>query len=170
MQLKKLVALAVIGLFTALAGCANVELDKQTIGTALGVIGGGALGATVGGHRNKTALTIAGAVAGGIAGGAIGKNMDQQDRDRAARFTEQSLNQPRPGSYHDGWQSPSGAYVQQQVQTKTAYVDRGRNCRPFKSETTVRIEGQPQVASREGVACFEYSDDYPQGTWVIQGK
>jgi surface antigen len=102
-------------------------------------------------------------------GGNIGRNMDMVDHERAGRLAHRGFAQPAPGVYNDSWRSQNGTPVQSQVVTQPYYQDNGgRQCRPFTQETVIRIQGQLQTAGNRGVACFEYSAQYPQGMWVIQ--
>jgi surface antigen len=102
-------------------------------------------------------------------GGNIGRNMDIADQERAGRLAHRGFEQPAPGVYNDSWRSQNGMPVQSQVVTQPYYQDNGgRQCRPFTQETVIRIQGQAQTAGQRGVACFEYSTQYPQGMWVIQ--
>ena len=62
------------------AGCKT--MTKSQKGAAIGVAGGGAVGAVVGKALGNTAMgAIIGAAAGGVAGTIIGKKMDQQADD-----------------------------------------------------------------------------------------
>lgn len=85
-----------------LAGC---QTNEQT-GGLMGALGGGALGCLAGGlighNATGTALGCAGgAVAGYFAGSAIGRQLDERDRERALQATREVLYQPvyyPPGS------------------------------------------------------------------------
>ena len=74
--------LAALGPVSAYARevCHDVEVQDQPkdqhqiAGTAIGAVGGGLLGHTVGGGKGKTLATVAGAVGGGYAGKKIQEN------------------------------------------------------------------------------------------------
>ena len=72
-----LVALLIVSLVAALAGCASMSRKEK--GAATGAAAGGAIGAVIGHETGNTALgAILGAVVGGAAGAYIGNQMDKQ--------------------------------------------------------------------------------------------
>ncbi len=159
-----LIVIAITGL--ALSGCANPP-NKQDMGNALGAIMGAVTGAQFGGGNGKTALTVIGGVAGWVVGGNIGKYMDNADKERAARVASQSFEVQQPVVRRDVWQNGNYQY-DTRVTTQPQYATAGKTCKPFVQETTVRMGGKPETATKNGIACFEYSEAYPQGTWRIQ--
>ena len=67
---------AFAGMVTA-TGCKS--LNRTQKGAAVGVVGGGAIGAVVGRALGNTAMgAVVGAAVGGVAGGVIGRRMDKQ--------------------------------------------------------------------------------------------
>ncbi len=136
----------------------------------VGGVAGGIVGNQVGRGDGKTIATVLGAVAGAYFGGKVGEYMDNQDKQRALNVTQQAVAQPVPVVYEDNWrtQRGAGAPVVTQVRTQTAHQVQGRTCKRFVQETTIRIDGKPETATKEGTACFEATREYPQGTWVIQ--
>lgn len=160
-------SLAALVVVLGASGCAS-NPSNQDLGGIIGAVAGAGLGSLIGGGNGNTIATVVGGIAGYMIGGNIGRNMDRADQERAARLAHQSLSQPAPGAYSDSWQERNGTPIQSQVTTQPSYQDQGRQCKSFTQETTIRMNGQPQTAVQHGVACFEYSNEYPQGMWVIQ--
>ncbi len=70
-------SLALIAVFFMFPNCAS--LNKTQKGAAVGVVGGGAIGAVIGKASGNTAMgAIIGAAVGGTAGAVIGHQMDKQ--------------------------------------------------------------------------------------------
>jgi phage tail tape-measure protein len=97
------VAVVLVGLSIALAGCTNP--DGTTNNTATGGLIGGGAGAVVGGalgdlFGHSAMATAAGAAVGGLAGyfagTYIGQQLDERDREAAANSTLAVLDEPAP--------------------------------------------------------------------------
>ncbi len=114
-------------------------------GAGVGAVGGGLLGAAVGG---KTGLLV-GAAAGGLLGYGIGRSLEEEDQRRIVYSLE--TNEPTQ------WQNPNTGY-QYQVQPLDTYTERGRECRQF--QITAEIEQRPEQVY--GTACR-----HPNGAWEI---
>jgi surface antigen len=126
------------------AGCAT----KEGTGTAVGGVAGGALGYAVGGG---TGLVI-GALAGGIVGNVVGREMDKDDRARAAAALEANRQME--------WQNSRTGSRYEVTPTGTRYEE-GRECRNF--EMTSYIDGRPDEVT--GFACRRND-----GSWeLMQG-
>lgn len=155
----------------ALSGCAAAPLvglvNNEDVGKAVGAVVGALTGSQFGGGKGNTAMAVIGGVAGWVIGGNIGKHMDEADKARAARVASSSFEQPQPVVRSDTWRNGQYQY-DTRVTTQRPYVAQGKTCKPFVQETTVRIGGKPETATKNGVACFEYGQAYPQGTWRIQ--
>ncbi|MGH8274600.1 MAG: RT0821/Lpp0805 family surface protein [Gammaproteobacteria bacterium] len=143
-------ACALLAGIMVLAGCAN----KQTTGAAIGAGAGAVLGHQFGGGRGQTLMTIVGAIGGAVAGGAIGKHMEEQDRQKAAYALENN----RTGQTST-WTNPDTGYKYAVTPTKTQN-ENGRPCRTFVFKS-YDANGQAQSTTR--LACRQ-SD----GTWKIQ--
>ena len=89
------------------AGCSN-NPNKEDWGTALGSLGGAALGAMVAGDDNKWLGAAIGGAIGFYAGKQIGRYLDEQDQQALAAETAQALATDSAGT--STWQSErSGA-------------------------------------------------------------
>jgi len=80
--MKKILAAALIVAFTA-GACAEATNTQKGAGwgAAIGTLAGAGIGAAVGGKKGALIGAGTGLVVGGLAGGAIGKYMDNQERD-----------------------------------------------------------------------------------------
>jgi outer membrane protein OmpA-like peptidoglycan-associated protein len=80
--MKKMIAGLIVVAFLA-SGCANATKTQKGagIGAAVGTLAGAGLGAAIGGKKGALIGAGAGLVVGGLAGGAIGRYMDNQERD-----------------------------------------------------------------------------------------
>ena len=93
--------LAMASIVGLIAGCESIGLDpnamgsKETAGTGVGAVMGGLLGGIVGDKVGGKGGAIVGAalgIAGGaLLGGKIGRNLDEEDRERAAEATLAAL-------------------------------------------------------------------------------
>jgi surface antigen len=111
-----------------------------------GTIGGGILGAVLGGlftHGNGAGI-IGGALVGGLAGNAISRDMDCEDRPYAARSYNDSFHGQvgRRVEWHRG---PNRGYVV----TNREYYRGPRLCRDF----TQVVYRRGREFDREGTAC-----------------
>jgi surface antigen len=122
----------------AVAGCAT----KSGTGTAVGAGAGGLVGYAIGG---TTGLIIGGAL-GGALGYSVGRQMDEEDRRRAAYAIEQNR--------YMEWQNAEGEHYSVRPE-RTSYRD-GRECREFTMNAD--IDGRPEHVT--GTACRR-----PDGTW-----
>lgn len=164
-------------LASGLSGCVT-NPSNEDVGRIVGAVTGAGVGSFFGGGTGNTVMTVVGGIAGYMIGGSIGRSMDQADQERSGRLLQRGFNQPNAGTYNDAWRGRRGEEVYSSVTTRpypyspdTRYSrpdSRRGDCRSFVQETTIRIQGQPQTARKDGVACFEYSRQYPQGIWVIQ--
>ncbi|MCF1715685.1 OmpA family protein [Flavihumibacter sp. RY-1] len=73
----RIVLLPILSVALLFSGCAT--MNKQQKGTAVGAVGGAAIGAAV--SKGSIWGILAGAAIGGVAGNLIGKKMDQQARE-----------------------------------------------------------------------------------------
>lgn len=119
------------------AGCANLSenqwVNKENIGTLVGVTAGVLIGSQVGNGSGRTAAMIAGALAGGYLGKTIGAKLDNRDREALAQQTQQALQNSLDGQSSQWVSSHSGA---------TATIT------PVKTETVQRqvaVKRSPKV-------------------------
>ncbi len=124
-------------------GCAT----KAGTGTAVGAGGGAAIGGALGGWQGA----LIGGVAGGVLGYGVGRQMDEEDRRRAAYALEANREME--------WRSAQG-YEYRMTPTQTIYRE-GRECRNYRLYG--EVDGRPDTVT--GTACRR-----PDGSWeAIQG-
>lgn len=154
--MRRMAMVLALPLALALAACSG-DNQKQTAGTVLGGVAGGVLGSTIGSGTGRTVATVAGAAIGALAGGAIGASLDEQDRARAQRTTQQTLEQAPTGETNT-WRNPDSGNRGSTTPTRTFTNAEGQPCREYTS--TVTVEGKQQQAY--GTACRDES-----GNWRI---
>ena len=150
----------------ALSGCGT--MNNQTMGKIFGGGIGAAIGNKIGHGRGNVLATVVGGVVGFVIGDNVGSRLDEADRVRAAQIASRRFDDPRPGTYRENWEARDRTSVETVVVTQPMRTEQGRQCREFAQETTIRIDGKPEAATTQGVACYEYSAQNPKGGWVIQ--
>lgn len=157
--MKAKVIAAVLAAALGLAGCAEHERPgtKETVGGLGGAALGGLLGAQVGDGTGQLAATAAGAVLGGLVGSSVGRSLDEVDRMKAARTTQQALETNRTGQ-SASWTNPDTGHQGTVTPVDTYQRGDGAYCREFQQ--TVTIGGRTEQAY--GTACRQ-----PDGTWKI---
>jgi surface antigen len=147
--------LALAGL--ALSGCVSSgprEGASTVVGAGAGALTGGIIGGALGGSTGTVVGALTGGLVGGIAGNAIGRDLDEQDRQAAldAETYAFQSGQRRP------WRGAHGAYGY--VEPGPEYVDARGTCRNFTHR--VYVNGRPTLTN--GIACLR-----PDGLWQIVG-
>jgi surface antigen len=133
-------ALASLSLAMLSAGCAT----KEDTGTLVGAGTGALIGSQFGNGPGKVAATLGGALIGGFIGNRIGKDMDDEDRRRAAEAQYAAFQ----NGYRTDWRNPNtGRYGY--IEPRPIYAYQGYQCRDFTQ--TVFIDGRP--ATMVGRAC-----------------
>ena len=133
-----------------LSGCGDGQIRNQEVGTGVGAVLGGLLGAQVGGGRGQLAAVAAGTLLGAYLGGNVGRSMDVTDRVKTYKTLEGT-----PTGQRSTWQNPDNGNRYNVTPTRT-YEDAGRPCREYTTEAW--IEGKRE--SVRGTACRE-----PDGSW-----
>lgn len=140
----------------ALTGCMSTPREAQgtLLGGGVGALAGGLIGGAAGGSSGAAIGLVSGAVVGGIAGNAIGRDMDDRDRQLAyeAEMAAFESGQRRP------WRGARGAYGY--VEPGPEFVEARGTCRNFNHR--IFVAGRP--ATSTGVACLR-----PDGVWQIVG-
>lgn len=134
---KKTSVLLLSSAIALAAGCANLSenqwVNKENIGTLVGVTAGVLIGSQIGDGNGRTAAMIAGALAGGYLGKTIGAKLDDRDREALAQQTQQALQHAQDGQSSQWTSAHSGA---------TATIT------PVKTETVQRqvaVKRSPKV-------------------------
>ena len=142
---------------TALSGCMTAgprEGAGTVIGGGLGAVSGGLIGGALGGSGGAAVGAVLGGVAGGLTGNAIGRDLDERDRDLAyaAQTAAFESGQRRP------WRGAHGVYGY--VEPGPEYVEERGTCRNFNHR--IYVNGRPTTSG--GIACLR-----PDGVWQIVG-
>ncbi|NQV47667.1 MAG: glycine zipper 2TM domain-containing protein [Rhodospirillaceae bacterium] len=147
-------------LLVSLGACAETQQNpKGAVGAVLGGIGGGLLGSKVGGGKGQLAATAIGTLAGALLGHQIGKSMDDVDRLKSKKATQQAL-ETAPSGATTSWQNPDTGNTGQITPTRTFANQQGQNCREFQHIVTIGGNTETVI----GTACRE-----PDGTWRVMG-
>jgi surface antigen len=98
---RKIIAAMIVAASLPIAGCETMDgVSKEKFGAATGAIAGALIGKKVGGE-NEQLGTALGAVAGAYIGQTIGRMLDEQDRQRLAQSTYNTLQTGQPQSWHN---------------------------------------------------------------------
>ncbi len=154
-MIKKMGLLAGAAMLAMCAGTGGALADdcsghSHAGGTVLGAILGGAIGSAAS-HGNAGAV-VGGAIVGGLAGNAISRDIDCEDRDRAAH------------AYHDAFYGDVGERYEWEgrghgyIVTNREYRRHGHTCRDF----TEVVYRHGHEYDRDGTACFR------DGEWEIE--
>ena len=131
MRKKFLVSVLALAIAASTSGCAELGINKQQAGTAVGVVAGAVIGQFIGKGNGRIVATLVGGALGGYIGNKIGAKLDEQDQQALAQRTQDALNaSPSGSSLPVSWTSAhSGASAeivqgQEFTQTKTVEVKR----------------------------------------------
>lgn len=141
----------------ALAACSPATGSRETSGTIAGAAIGGIIGSQFGGNAgSRVAAGLVGAAIGGFIGNRIGAYLDEQEAQRLAEITRQTMT---TGSTRSFTARSSGARVSTQA-TGTRVSALGDTCRTVEQRAVLR-SGEVVVNSVE--ACR----DRATGAWNI---
>lgn len=129
MKTPKIVLVALLAL--SLGACESYG-QKETGGTLIGAGLGGLLGSQFGGGTGKLAMTALGVVGGGLLGNSLGRSLDRADQAYYSRASQQAAaapigetitwSNPQSGNYgtvtptREGYQGTTGAYCREYQQ------------------------------------------------------
>ncbi|MPY76026.1 MAG: glycine zipper 2TM domain-containing protein [Alphaproteobacteria bacterium] len=124
--------IVLVGLLALSLGACESYGQKETGGTLIGAGLGGLLGSQFGGGTGKLAMTALGVVGGGLLGNSLGRSLDRADQAYYSRASQQAVaapigetitwNNPQSGNYgtvtptREGYQSATGAYCREYQQ------------------------------------------------------
>src|SRR5262245_43539210 len=148
-------ATAVVALAACvLAGCETVNGNPRT---AIGGLGGAAVGGLIAAAAGGGGTAIAASVIGGaLVGGLAGNLLDDRDK-RMANEAAQRAFETAPSGKAVAWTNPDSGHSGTITPVRT-YESNGRYCREFQQ--TVTIGGRPENSF--GTACR-----MPDGAWQI---
>jgi surface antigen len=155
MMLRKLLsAFLALSLVTGCASSGGGGITKEQGGTALGALGGAAIGAAAS-DGNWWAIG-AGALVGGLVGNRVGNYLDERDQQQAYSTANYALNNNADGQMAS-WSNPQNNTSGYTTPTNTVETATG-TCRSY--QTGVSANGQTQ--SGTGTACRQ-----ADGTWKL---
>jgi surface antigen len=138
-----------------LLGCAEVSQNPKT---AIGGLGGAAVGGLIAAAAGGGSTGIAaGVIGGGLLGGLVGNLLDQRDRQLAAEAAQRAL-ETAPSGRSVAWRNPDSGHAGTVMPVRTYQAAEGTYCREY--QTTVTIEGGQERGY--GTACRQ-----PDGRWKI---
>ena len=138
-----------------LTGCASIQDDPKT---AIGGLGGAAVGGLIGAAAGGGATGIAAGVLGGaLLGGVIGNFMDQRDRQLEAQAAHRAF-ETVPSGTAVPWTNPDSGHSGTVTPTRTYQAASGAYCREYQQ--TALINGKEERAY--GKACRQ-----PDGSWKV---
>jgi surface antigen len=132
-------------------------VNKQDIGTVLGAVGGGVLGAQIGGGSGRTAAIIGGTLLGAALGNSMGASLDKADMTYYHQTSQQAMESGQPGQSFP-WQNPQSGNSGVVIPSNYYQASNGQYCREYTQRVTVG--GKTQEAY--GTACRQ-----PDGTWQV---
>jgi surface antigen len=145
-------AVAITVLIVALFGCASVGDNPKT---AIGGLGGAALGGLIAVAAGGGGAAIAASVIGGaLLGGLAGSMLDDRDKRMAAESTHRAL-EATPSGKSVAWNNPDNGHSGTVTPVRTYQAD-GAYCREYQQ--TVTIGGKQEQS--HGTACRQ-----PDGSW-----
>src|SRR5262245_20146370 len=140
---------------TLLTGCAEVSQNPKT---AIGGLGGAAVGGLIAAAAGGGGTGIAaGVIGGGLLGGLVGNVLDDRDRRLAAEAAHRAL-ETTPSHQSVAWRNPDSGHAGTVTPVRTYQTAEGTYCREY--QTTVMIEGRQERGY--GTACRQ-----PDGSWKI---
>lgn len=155
MMLRKLLpAFLALSLVTGCASSGGGGITKEQGGTALGALGGAAIGAAAS-DGNWWAIG-AGALVGGLVGNRVGNYLDERDQQQAYSTANYALNNNADGQMAS-WANPQNNTSGYTTPTKTVETATG-TCRNY--QTGVSANGETH--SGTGTACRQ-----ADGTWKL---
>jgi surface antigen len=128
---------------------------KAVLGAVVGA-GAGALVAGALGGRGWT--VVAAALAGGLLGGAIGRRLDQKDKQMAAEAAHRAFESNRSGQ-ESVWNNPDSGNHGSITPTKTRQLANGQYCREYRQDIWIGEEKEQTY----GTACRQ-----ADGSWQVQ--
>lgn len=143
---KKTTAVLLGASIVIASGCANLAenewVNKENIGTLVGVTAGVLIGSQIGDGNGRTAAMIAGALAGGYLGKTIGAKLDERDRQALAQQTQQALQYAQDGQSSQWDSTHSGASatitpVKTETMQRQVAVKRAPQIQPVANMTLI---------------------------------
>ena len=141
-------------LLVVIAGCATGDVGTKT---AVGGLGGAALGGLIASAAGGGGTAIAAGVVGGaLVGGLVGSMLDERDKRMVAESQKRAL-ETTPSGQSVAWNNPDSGHSGSVTPIRT-YQSGGTYCREYQQ--TVTIGGKQEQSY--GTACRQ-----PDGSWKV---
>ena len=139
--------IAMAALIALSVGACDTYGQKETGGTLLGAGLGGLLGSQFGGGSGKLVMTALGVVGGGLLGNSIGRSLDRADQSYYQRASQRAVAAPIGETIT--WNNPQSGNYGSVTPTREGYqTSTGSYCREYQQEIVVggqRKEGYGQA-------------------------
>ncbi|WP_415760698.1 SH3 domain-containing protein [Pseudomonas sp. LT1P18] len=187
---KKFIVTMLAVAIAASSGCAQLGINKQQAGTAVGVVAGAVVGSFIGKGNGKIVAVLLASTIGGFIGNKIGAMLDDQDKQALALRTQEALSLPandsaQPVSWTSAHSGASAQIVQgkEYTQTKTVEVKRAPKIEAVpsmklineqyltKSSSNVRAAPNKNADKVGGLkAGTEFTAVGSTGDWILVGR
>lgn len=172
------------------SGCADLGINKQQAGTAIGAVAGVVAGSFIGsGNGRIVAALVVGSI-GGYIGSKIGEKLDEQDRQALALRTQEVLNASngdaaKPGSWTSAHSGASAQIVQGQAFTQNKSVEVKRAPKiaavpsmkiineQYLTKSSSNVRSAPNMSAEKvgGLkAGTEFTAVGSTGDWILVGR
>ncbi len=148
-MLKKLILPLAVIASISLGACESFQNagTKETVGTAVGAIGGGLLGSQVGGGSGRYIATGVGTLLGAWVGNEIGTSLDKADYAYAKQAEQKAY--AAPIGQQIAWNNPESGNYGTVTPIRDGATASGDYCREY--EQTIYVDGRSETGV--GVAC-----------------
>ncbi|MCA4963806.1 SH3 domain-containing protein [Pseudomonas sp. Y24-6] len=187
---KKFVVAVLAVSIAAASGCAQLGINKQQAGTAVGMVAGAVVGSFIGNGNGKVVAVLLTSAIGGFIGNKIGSMLDDQDKQALALRTQEALSLPandsaKAVSWTSGHSGATAQIVQgkEYTETKTVEVKRAPKIAAVpsmklineqyltKSSSNVRAAPNKTAEKVGGLkAGTEFTAVGSTGDWILVGR
>jgi surface antigen len=157
-NMKKIALMMALVASVGLGACDTMQNagTKERVGTVVGAVGGGLLGAQIGGGSGQIIAAAAGTLLGTMVGNEIGKSLDKADIAYARKAEQQAY--AAPLNQQIAWNNPESGNYGTVTPIRDGQTATGDYCREY--EQTIYVGGRAETGV--GVACQR--DD---GKWEV---
>lgn len=187
---KKFVVSILALAIAASSGCAQLGINKQQAGTAIGVLAGAVAGSFIGKGNGQIVAVLLTSAIGGYIGNKIGAMLDDKDKQALALRTQEALSLPASASAQPvTWTSAhSGATAQivqgkEYTETKTVEVKRAPKIaavpsmklinEPYLTNSSSNVRSAPSK-SADKVGGLQSGTEFTAvgstGDWILVGR
>ena len=121
-----------ISLLIALTQISACTVTREQGGAAAGAVVGGVVGSQIGGGSGQDVATALGIIGGALVGASLGRSFDQLDAMNTQRALETS-----PTNQTSSWVNPDSGNQYAITPTKTFQTNNNQYCREYQTTVTV---------------------------------